>query len=73
MLKQSLHWVKIGDGWVGRSKNGPKIGYPLWMPPYTDIIPIFQPFDPPLSAFQPIYALKITQNFLFITAPFDFA
>ena len=24
MLRQSLHWVKIGDGWVGRSKNGPK-------------------------------------------------
>ena len=22
MLKQPLHWVKIGDGWVGRSKNG---------------------------------------------------
>ena len=24
MLKQSLNWVKNGDGWVGRSKNGPK-------------------------------------------------
>ena len=24
MLKQPLHWVKIGDGWVGRSKNGLK-------------------------------------------------
>ena len=34
MLKQSLYWVKIGDGWLGRSKNGPKIGYSLWMAPY---------------------------------------
>ena len=33
MLKQPLYWVKIGDGWVGRSKNGQKIGYPLWMAP----------------------------------------
>ena len=24
MLNLSSHWVKIGDGWVGRSKNGPK-------------------------------------------------
>ena len=24
MLKQSLHWVKIRDGWVGWSKNGQK-------------------------------------------------
>ena len=28
MLKQSLHWVKIGDGRVGRSKIGQKIGFP---------------------------------------------
>ena len=35
MLKQSLHWLKIGDGWVGRSKNGPKIGYPLNAVPQT--------------------------------------
>ena len=42
MLKQSLHCkVKIGDGWVGRSTNGPKIEYPLWMAPYVINIPSF--------------------------------
>ena len=33
MLKQSSHCVKIGDGWVGRLKDGQKIGYPLRMTP----------------------------------------
>ena len=41
MLKQSLHWVEIGDGWVGRSKNGKKIGYPLWIVPYEIALQIY--------------------------------
>ena len=33
MLKKSLHWLKIEDGLVGKSKMAQKIGYPLWMAP----------------------------------------
>ena len=33
MLKLALQKGKIGYGRVGRSKNGQKIGYPLWMTP----------------------------------------
>ena len=34
MLRQSLHCIKIGGLWEGRSRNGPNIGYPLLMAPY---------------------------------------
>ena len=38
MLEQSLQWEKIGYVWVSRSKNNPKIRYPLWMPPYNQTL-----------------------------------
>ena len=42
MLKQSIHWIKIGDGWVGLSQNNPKIGYPLRMAPNESLKEYFK-------------------------------